>query len=138
MSQKNETEKAVTGASALTEEELAKAAVVIARIIELNRTFLTFDAFEDFLQVLLSNEFGAVEAVHVHYNAKMSGLFNHFYDNPERWNEIQCLALRNLICFNRAESAAFIDGLFKEFFPLRKPDSATEDATDDLSAELRL
>ena len=128
MSQENETERCVTGTSALTEKDLAEATAVIARIIGLDRTFPTFDAFEHFLCELLADEFGAMEGARVHHHAKMSGLLNHFYDNPERWNEIQGLALRNLICLNREESAGFIDGLFKEFFDKRCGHSAADSA----------
>jgi hypothetical protein len=137
MPQENETEKHVTGTSALTEEDLAEATAVVARIIGLNRTFPTFDAFEHFLCELLADEFGAMEGARVYHYAKMSGLFNHFYDNPQRWNEIQGLALRNQICLNKEESAAFIDGLFKEFFSRRKPESATEDANEEQNENMR-
>jgi hypothetical protein len=137
MSQENETEKCVTSTSALTEAEVAEAVAVMARITGLNRTFPTFDAFEHFLCELLADEFGAMEGACVHHYAKMSGLFNHFYDNPERWSEIQGLALRNLICLNREESAAFIDGLVKESFSQRKPESATEDANEEQNENMR-
>jgi hypothetical protein len=135
MSGKNETENAETSARALTDEELAAAAQIMVRI---NRKFLTFDAFEDFLRGLLANEFGPLGALRAHHSAKMSGMFNCFYDDPGRWNEIQALALRNLICLNSAESTAFIEGMFKEFLQQRKPEPATEDPNEGLSAESKL
>lgn len=133
MSQENETENYVTGTSALTEVELAE---VVARLV--TRTFPTFDAFADFLLDLLTDEFGTAEAQRAYCNAKLAGLFSHYYDNPEWWNDVQCMALRNLICFSKAQSAAFIADLFKEFFQQALPHSAADSAVGHASSEVAL
>ncbi len=129
MSQENETEIDLESASALTETAAIRASLV-------TRTFLTFDAFEDFLLELLTDEFGNAEAHGVYCNAKMAGLFNHYYDNPELWNDVQGMALRNLICFSRAQSTAFLADLFEEFFRQTLPHSAVDSAVGDADAEV--
>jgi hypothetical protein len=131
MSQENETDKCVTGNSALTEAELAE---LVASCV--TRTFPTFDAFSNFLLDLLIDEFGTAEARWVYCNEEMAGSFVHYYDNPGQWNDIHAMALRNLICFRKTQSAAFIATLLKEFFQRALPHSAADSAVGHDSAEV--
>jgi hypothetical protein len=127
MSQENETDKCVTGNSALTEAELAE---LVASSV--TRTFPTFDAFANFLLDLLIDDFGTAEARWVYCSEELAGSFIHYYDSP---NDVHAMALRNLICFRKAQSAAFIANLFKDFFQPALPHSAADSAVGHDSAE---
>jgi hypothetical protein len=75
-------------------------------------TFPTFDAFADFLYKRLAADFGDAAAPTVYSNVKMSGMFNQFYDRPERWNDDQVDAMRLIIFLQVKQSKTQLADLF--------------------------